>query len=420
MRQALVVSRYFPFNTHRVHAVYQRLGTQLQALARVADQIVCLFLVPLEQCRNGDELLAHEQHLRSLWSVPLTLRLAPVARDAPVTSLWQRALRGALDVHGHPLARPVDNAEARLAVAEALSARPDLVLAHRFSAMCVLLRLRALWKQIPLFFDMDDVEHVAWTRRLLTDPDYPRERLLLFQTPALLMAELRAARLATATFVCSESDRRYLARLASGARVQVVPNSVAFPPDLPPNDTEPLVLFVGSMGSRPNAQAVDILVEKIWPEVHARRPDARLVIIGAGAERTRSFSAPPAGVSFVGFVDDLTHWYQRARLVCCPIRHGSGTRVKIIEAAAYGKAVVSTRLGAEGLRLTDGNEIVLREDTAGLIAATLDLLNDPVLAQRLGAAARHKAAGLYERSAVTERLARIFQAGLNGRSARYA
>ena len=64
-------------------------------------------------------------------------------------------------------------------------------------------------------------------------------------------------------------------------------------------------------------------------------------------------------MSFAGFVDDLAPWYRSARVVCCPIYHGSGTRVKIIEAAAYAKAIVSTRLGAEGLEFEDGREIML-------------------------------------------------------------
>ncbi|MBV9695548.1 MAG: glycosyltransferase, partial [Gammaproteobacteria bacterium] len=408
MRRALVVSRYYPFSARRVHAVYQRLGTLLQGLAAVADEVTALFLVPPEQHCAGEALLTREQQLRELWSVPLRLRLAPVVEAASPRSLWGRMGRGIFSFHGHPLAHPVDNAAAREAVRDALATRPDVVLAHRLSAMCVLLQLPRAVRRTPLFFDLDDIEHVAWTRRLLRDPAWPAERLLLLQTPALLLAERRAVRRATATFVCSEADRRYLRVLSNGGRVEVVPNSVHFPPAVTAEVTEPLVLFVGSMGSRPNAQAVDTLVREIWPRVHARCPQAHLAIIGAGAENTRSAAAPGPNVNFVGFVGDLGPWYRRARLVCCPIRHGSGTRVKIIEAAAYGKAIVSTPMGAEGLNLSEGREILLEATDGALAEACVALLTDPRRAHELGAAARALALRHYEREAIVARLSNMF------------
>src|SRR5207249_8686075 len=101
----------------------------------------------------------------------------------------------------------------------------------------------------------------------------------------------------------------------------------------------------------------------------------------------------------------------RSRVVCCPIRHGGGTRVKIIEAAAHAKAIVATRLAAEGLNFEDGREIILRDAPAELAAACVRLLGDRHGAARLGQAALQKAHGAYERGAVVERLAGIFRAG---------
>jgi glycosyltransferase involved in cell wall biosynthesis len=86
--------------------------------------------------------------------------------------------------------------------------------------------------------------------------------------------------------------------------------------------------------------------------------------------------------------------------------------VKIIEAAAHAKAVVSTPVGAEGLHFCDGREIVLRRRPAELAQACVDLLRDPPAAQRLGAAALHKARTLYERSAITGQLREVFRSGL--------
>lgn len=126
---------------------------------------------------------------------------------------------------------------------------------------------------------------------------------------------------------------------------------------------------------------------------------------------TASYRLADQSVIFTGFVDDLQSWYRRARVVCCPIHYGAGTRVKIIEAAAHAKAIVSTRLGAEGLNFEDEREIILRDAPAQLAQACVRLLGDPQAARQLGRAALQKARGTYERGAVVDQLAGIFRAG---------
>jgi glycosyltransferase involved in cell wall biosynthesis len=98
-------------------------------------------------------------------------------------------------------------------------------------------------------------------------------------------------------------------------------------------------------------------------------------------------------------------------VVCCPILDGGGTRIKIIEAAAHARAVVSTPLAAEGLTFRDGTDIVLRDTVEGLAAACVQLLQDPSLAVRLGLAARERAIATYEHGAAVARLERLFRSG---------
>jgi len=412
MTSALVLSRSFPYTAERVHGIYQRLGTQVQALAKVVDRVDCLFLVPLDQDCSPDAVREHEARLRRLWSPAISLRLAPTVSDEVPRGRWQRLGRGVFDFHAQLVARPTATREVVAAVSAALAARPEIVLVHRLDAMSPVLKIARhspALHGVPVFFDMDDIEHVTSFRRLLRDPAWPGERLQLLQLPALLLAEIRATRLAAATFVCSEADRRYLARITRSTRVLTIPNSVPFPLLGDADATEPLVLFVGTMGYRPNAQAADSLVQDIWPAVRARLPAARLVIVGPGPERVASYGSGDASVMFTGFVDDLPSWYRRARVVCCPIYHGGGTRVKIIEAAAHAKAIVSTRLGAEGLSFEDEREIILRDTPAELAEACVRLLGDPSAAARIGQAALQRARGMYERSAVVDHLASLFR-----------
>jgi glycosyltransferase involved in cell wall biosynthesis len=415
MTTALVVSRFFPYDAERVHGIYQRLGAQVEALARVAHRVSCLFLVPIDQNFAADAIRQHEERLRRLWSPAVSIQVAPALDDNVPKTRWQRIGCGVFDFHAQSIARPTSTAAAIGAVEAALDTRPDIILAHRLDAMAPLMKIARqapeTMRGIPIFLDMDDIEHVTAVRRLLRDPAWPAERLQLLQVPTLMVAEIRAMRLTAATFVCSEADRRYLARLTRGARVQVVPNSVPFPALGDSDSSEPLVVFVGAMGYRPNAQAADSLVQQIWPAVRGRAPAARLAIIGPGPERTASYRSADPSVTFTGFVDDLESWYRRARVVCCPIYHGGGTRVKIIEAAAHAKAIVSTRMGAEGLNFADEREIVLRDAPQEFAEACVHLLNDPHAAARLGRAALQKARSNYERGAVVDQLADIFRAG---------
>jgi len=413
MKRALVVSRFFPYNAERVLGSYQRLRTQVEALARVADCVDCLFLVPPDQNCEPEAIRGHEERLRRLWSSPITVRLAPTVDLALPKTRWQRIVPGIFDFRAQSTVRSTSTPATVDAVSAALDARPDIVLAHRLESMSPLMTVARQSPErihrVRVFFDLDDIEHVAMRRRLLRDPGGRLDRLLLLQVPALMLAEIRAMRLAVATFVCSEADRCYLARLGYPANVQTVPNSVIFPTLDDTVMSEPLVVFVGGMGYPPNAQAAKSLVREIWPSVRTQVPAARLAIIGPGSHTALSPWVDDS-VTLPGFVEDLQPWYRRARVVCCPIFHGAGTRVKIIEAAAHAKAIVSTRLGAEGLDFENGREIILREAPAEIAAACVHLLSDAAVAARLGRAALQKARRTYDRGAVVQQLADIFRA----------
>jgi glycosyltransferase involved in cell wall biosynthesis len=408
MTAALVISRIFPANDQMVHGIVQRLQTQVEALARIADRIDCLFLTGANQQFTPEELRAHEERLRRRWSSKLHLSVAPVLRPKPVATRWQRYGPGIFDFHSQEVGADVDNDDTVHAGRAAQSAAPALIHAPRLSIRSLMMKLARDTRRVPVFFDLDDIEHSSFARRLLRHPSWPMERLLLLQMPRLLLTEIQAIRRSRLTFVCSEHDRRHLRRLARSGRIEVVANGIRFPTAVGARASAPVVLFVGYMGYPPNALAADALVRDIWPIVRARVPTARLLIAGSRPQRVPSYPSTDPSVTFTGFVDDLDALYQQARVVCCPISCGSGTRVKIIEAAAHARAIVSTALGAEGLAFEDGVEIILRDDVAALADECVRLLEDPAAAERLGTAARARARATYERSAVVEQLARLF------------
>jgi glycosyltransferase involved in cell wall biosynthesis len=206
--------------------------------------------------------------------------------------------------------------------------------------------------------------------------------------------------------VCSEIERRNLLRIAPRADVRVVPNAVGERPRLPLPD-DPTLLFVGTLFYPPNVEAMLWFLQQIWPQVRGALPDARLVVVGDGGERLRQSAAAWPGVDVRGFVGSLQECYAAARLVICPIRQGGGTRIKIIEAAAYGRPVVSTTIGAEGLAFADGREILIRDRPDEFAGACVTLLRDRQACERLGQAAREVARAQYGRAGAVALVSRM-------------
>lgn len=326
-------------------------------------------------------------------------------RRAPTKTFWSHYGAGFLTARGHPSYWAFCGAEQARAVRECLTRRPDFVVVHRLAAMLTL--LCAGVPDCPILFDFDDVEHKAWLRAILARPIRLGTLAEMAQLPAMHFAERRAVAHAQAVSVCSETDRAYLVRLGLGTKVTVVPNAVTLPPDPGPLCSDPTLMFLGSYHHAPNIVAAERLVTQIWPLVLARVPAARLLVAGSPAHALASARRPPPQVEYLGFVEDLAGLYGRSRVVVCPITIGGGTRVKLVEAGAFGKPMVSTRIGAEGLCFANGKEILLRESDKDIADACVKLLTDDQACQRLGAAARRAAVSIYDDHAVTRQIQEI-------------
>ncbi|MCX6627303.1 MAG: glycosyltransferase [Candidatus Solibacter sp.] len=148
------------------------------------------------------------------------------------------------------------------------------------------------------------------------------------------------------------------------------------------------ILFIGSFAHRPNVMAVEFFLKQVWPLLH----DAALHII-AGARHEQyavaaSLSQP--GITLDGFVADVRPAYQRAALVVAPLVASAGTNIKVLEAMAMGKAVVSTPAGVNGLDLTPGEDFVLVHTAREMADAIETLLATPAGRARIEAAARSR------------------------------
>lgn len=242
----------------------------------------------------------------------------------------------------------------------------------------------------PVVYFSHNVEYMIW-RRLCANAAKLWQRLpLAIEWRKMRRWEARASRRARLTIAVSETDRAALARLAPGADIRAVATGVDiayFAPRAVPERRDRLV-FVGSMDWRPNEDAVLHFIDAILPLIRARRPGATLCVAGRNPSEGLRRAAERAGVEVTGTVDDVRDFVADAAVYVVPLRIGGGTRLKIFEALAMGKAVVSTAVGAEGLPLEDGAHFLRADAPRAFADAVLALLEDPRRRAALGAAGR--------------------------------
>lgn len=239
----------------------------------------------------------------------------------------------------------------------------------------------------PVVLDAHNVETDIMATLARTDGR--RLHRLRWRWEAAKMGPAERAAVGASAAVLATSDQDAEVFRGWGAeRVEVVPNGVdtAAVSYAPPSAHHEL-LYVGQYGYRPNEAAAIELVAEVLPLVRDAVPDATVELVGRNpTEALRALEG--AGVAVVGAVDEVVHCLHHARVVVVPLRAGSGTRLKILEAMAAGTPVVSTPLGAAGIDAVDGEHLLLGESPADLAAQTVRVLTGDDLAAALSKAAR--------------------------------
>lgn len=217
--------------------------------------------------------------------------------------------------------------------------------------------------------------------------------------------------------VCSPANGDYLTsfipklapRIDPGLRAGIDTSSYRFEP----TGREPFtMLFLGSFRHTPNQVALQWFLANVLPTVVAQCPQARLVVVGSDPPPRHSLPDLGPALELRGFVEEVREPLSRYALFVCPILSGSGMRVKLLEAFAAGIPVVSTRIGAEGLAMVDGELAALADDPAQFAHHILDLFQDPGKAHHLAVRARRYVEEFKDMSRMTDRLTQNYRAVL--------
>jgi glycosyltransferase involved in cell wall biosynthesis len=276
-------------------------------------------------------------------------------------------------------------------------------------------------REAAVVLDEHNIEYEINRRTAAVTKALPRKVFNYQDYLKLRAEEERSWRTLDACAVTSARDEATVRRSVPNARTAVVPNGVDldfFSPRGTRSEPKTL-LFFGALNYYPNVDAVLYFLREVLPRLRRSHPSLKLIVVGSLPPPAIQRAAGP-DVTVTGAVTDVRPYLERASAVVVPLRVGSGTRLKILEAMAMGKAVVSTSVGAEGLSVTDGTDILLADDARSFAAQVSRLLDDEDLAARVGSAAHRLVETSYQWKTSALKLEALYGSALLGRERRSA
>lgn len=253
-----------------------------------------------------------------------------------------------------------------------------------------------------------NVEAMIWARRADVARGALNRHYMRLQHRRMKAWEQRECRRFDHVIAVSDADRDVIRTEYGVGAVSSVPTGVDAAFFAPSGSVERRpqdIVFTGSMDWMPNEDGIEWFCRDVLPAVRRRIPAATLTVVGRNpSPAVRSLAQRYAGVEVTGTVPDVRPFLERAGALVVPLRVGGGTRLKVFEGMAMGRAIVSTTIGAEGLALEPGREILIADDPADFAAAVSRLLEDPALGEEIG----RRAAGRVRRDFSWDGCARLF------------
>jgi polysaccharide biosynthesis protein PslH len=262
----------------------------------------------------------------------------------------------------------------------------------------------------PTALFQHNVESILWQRKAEVEPRFLDRAVFKLESSKMQRFEPAQTRRFHHVIAVSETDRAAMSDMVDPSHISVVPTGVdlskyRYDPQLRPNGS--LVIFTGSMDWQPNIDGVEFFCNEIWPLVLKKVPAARFRIVGRDPHpRVRKLASD--SVEVTGTVPSIVDHLREATAIVVPLRIGGGTRIKIYEGMAMGKATVSTTVGAEGLDVEHQRDILLEDSPARFADALLTLLQNENSRRRLEAGAAATAAK-YDWSVITEKFVEVLQ-----------
>ena len=260
--------------------------------------------------------------------------------------------------------------------------------------------------ELPSVLSQQNVDSEIW-RRLYSETANPFYKFTYWTQQ---LAFQRYERLLSPKFhavTCtSDIDAAVFEQHCSKGAIEIIPNGVDithYRPDFTAEAPAHLI-YIGSMDWYPNEDAVAFFADEVLPQIQESVPDVAFSIVGGNPSTQVQKLAERNGIVVTGRVPEIKPYFAEATVFVVPLRIGSGTRLKILEALAMGKAIVSTSVGAEGLDLKDGEEILVADEPTAFADAVTRLLTDSELRRRIGENGRARVERDYDWRRIGEKL----------------
>jgi polysaccharide biosynthesis protein PslH len=261
---------------------------------------------------------------------------------------------------------------------------------------------------VPVIAVHQNVESALLRRRAANETSAARRAYLRLQARLMEKEERRWSARVALNLAVSDADAAELRALVPNARFEMIPNGVDVDTFVPSRvAAKDGIVFVGGMSWFPNADALEFFDEEILPLVRTRDEKVKVTWVGRAKPEVIARYAT-RGIQLTGHVDDIRPYVAKAACYVVPLRIGGGTRLKILDAWAMGKAVVSTSVGCEGLEAVDGQNILIRDDPAAFAAAVTTVLHDTGLRAALERNARVTAEQRYSWDVIGETMRRLY------------
>jgi glycosyltransferase involved in cell wall biosynthesis len=257
-----------------------------------------------------------------------------------------------------------------------------------------------------------NVECIIWQRRAEQAPDPARRFYLRLHAQRMMEYERRVCRSAAHIVAVSPIDAQRIRNLLGAPQVSDIPTGVDVDFFCGPSSRHATtdLVFVGAMDWTPNVEAMEYFIRDVLPLIRRHKPDCAVAIVGRSpGKRILELAERDSKIRVTGTVPDVRPYLWGSRVAIVPLRAGGGTRIKIFEAMAAGVPVVSTSVGAEGLSVSDGENILIADTAEGFAERCLELLNDSSLAARLASAAREMVATCFSWDQVTGCFERVLE-----------
>jgi len=269
---------------------------------------------------------------------------------------------------------------------------------------------------IPAVVDEHNVETIIYERCADVEKNFIKRNIFKSQAKKMAALESSLVNKFSACLTVSEHDKMNLYKLSGGsARIAVIPNGVDTEYFRPQKQkltraSDENIIFTGSMDWLPNEDAVEYFCTEIMPILWRTKPHVKLFVVGKNPSASvRKLSGQEERIVVTGTVDDVRPYINNAMVFVVPLRIGGGSRLKILEAMAMGKAVVSTTIGAEGIQYTDQKNLILADDPDRFAKTVLELLDNPERREELGEEGRRLVEEVYDWRKIGEGLNKVYE-----------